>query len=836
MVDFNKLRTQKKRIKAIDPIEIFRRLPNPPGINDLYTSQGDVLTAWFNRRSEHDTVLKLHTGGGKTLVGLLIAQSTLNETGEPVLYLTPTVQLVKQTIEKANALGVAAVAYETGKPLNDDFVNGNAIMVATYKALFNGKSKFGLRGASKPQGVSAVILDDAHAAFSVVRESFTLDITSAKDRNLYESLAGLFRKAFKEADRLGTFDDVLSGSEYAVLEVPYWAWHEQLDAVRELLKSEGDKFGMEWPLLRDQLHLCHALISRKFFTITPILPLVNLFPTFFDAPRRIYMSATIADDSDIIRTFDADPESVKEALTSRSLAGVSERMIIIPDLMPFTFDLNKAISKLLKWTSEKNLGSVILVSSDTNAEQWSNAATVAKGSKEVERYISELQARTIFGPVVFSNRYDGMDLPGDSCRLLIMSGLPAGTSSYEIFRASALYGGTTITRMLAQRIEQGIGRGSRGSGDHCVVLLTGSDLSAWIAKKANFIFLTSATRAQLEMGAEISKEVKNLKDLAQTIQRSYDRDKSWVEYHAETLAELVIDDTPDELRFKQAAVERKAVNLWHDGYSDQAIAKIEKFLSDAKALDKQTRGWMEQLSAKIADKWGHHELAESIQHQAYANNRNLTRPKVLPPYRPLAVPGAQSKAIVEQLGHFRLRRGFLQSFEEVVAFLHHSSSANQFENALAEFAVMIGLASERHDVNGEGPDVLWLLPSKTGFVIEAKSRKKEKNALTKEEHGQLLIAAEWFSNNYPGYNCIRVSVHPKNKATKAAVAGASHALTYENLGALVSDARALLTTLCESQLSEADLLNECDRILLTSSTRFDRLADRYLCLFKEIEA
>ena len=66
MVDFNKLRTQKIKSKAIDPIEIFRRLPKPPGINNLYTSQAEVLQAWFGRRTERDTVLKLHTGGGKT--------------------------------------------------------------------------------------------------------------------------------------------------------------------------------------------------------------------------------------------------------------------------------------------------------------------------------------------------------------------------------------------------------------------------------------------------------------------------------------------------------------------------------------------------------------------------------------------------------------------------------------------------------------------------------------------------------------------------------------------------------------------------------------------------
>ncbi|PXX15179.1 replicative superfamily II helicase [Nitrosomonas ureae] len=834
VVDFDKLRTQKKKPKVIEPTEIFRRLPKPPGINDLYTSQAEVLNAWFLRRMERDIVVKLHTGGGKTLVGLLMAQSTLNETSEPVVYLTPTVQLVKQTLEKAKALGIHVVPYERGQALNDDFVNAKAIMVGTYKALFNGKSKFGLRGDPHPQRVGAVILDDAHAAFSVVRESFTLEVDADNDRDRYESLAGLFRNAFKQTDKLGTFDDVVSGSEYSVLEVPYWAWHEKLDTVRQQLRGDSEKYALVWPLLRDNLHLCHALINRRSFTITSMLPLVNLFPTFFEASRRIYMSATIADDSDIVRMFDADPALVKKALTSRSLAGVSERMVLIPDLMPFSFDVQEAVRKLLDWVAKQNFGAVVLVSSDPAAERWADVGEVAKGSTEVEALVNALQERKMFGPVVFANRYDGIDLPGDSCRLLVMSGLPSGTSSYELFRASSLYGGVTITRMLAQRIEQGIGRGARGSGDHCVVLLVGSDLAGWIAKEANFQFLTSATKAQLEIGSEISKEVGDLKDLAQTIKRSLDRDQAWIEYHAETLAELVDETKPDSVSFLMAAGERKAINLWGDGYLEQAIARLEKVIADD-AVDLQTRGWMEQLAARIADRWGHKERAEELQRQAYGHNRNLTRPMVLPPYRPLSVPGTQTNSIVREISGYRLRRGIIQAFEDIVANLDKNASANQFEKALADLALLIGFSAERHDTNGEGPDVLWLLPGKTGLVIEAKSRKKAKNALTKTEHGQLLVAAEWFAKNYKGYECVRVSVHPKNKATKAAVAGASHALTYEKLAALVDDARTLLTSLSESQLSGDSLVVECERILSQSSLQADRLVATYFVPFEESE-
>ena len=49
--------------------------------------------------------------------------------------------------------------------------------------------------------------------------------------------------------------------------------------------------------------------------------------------------------------------------------------------------------------------------------------------------------------------------------------------------------------MLAQRIEQGIGRGTRGGADYCVVVLIGSKLVGWIGRKKNPDFLTTSTRA-----------------------------------------------------------------------------------------------------------------------------------------------------------------------------------------------------------------------------------------------------------------------------------------------------------------------------------------------------
>ena len=70
MVDFKKLREAKAKPKPKHPRDIFNALPKPPGINDLYASQAEALDGWYNRRTEKDLVVKLHTGGGKTLVGV----------------------------------------------------------------------------------------------------------------------------------------------------------------------------------------------------------------------------------------------------------------------------------------------------------------------------------------------------------------------------------------------------------------------------------------------------------------------------------------------------------------------------------------------------------------------------------------------------------------------------------------------------------------------------------------------------------------------------------------------------------------------------------------------
>jgi len=438
MVDFTKLRAERKQAVPTDPVAIFQRIPKPPHINDLWDGQSKALAAWNERRKESDLVIKLNTGGGKTLVGLLIAQSLLNELREPVLYLCPTNLLVQQTIEKATEVGLAAIGYG-GPELDPGFLNAHVILVAPYQALFNGLSRFGvLRSGREPVKLGGVICDDAHTALGVVRGAFTISVTRKDHKGLYDEIVGRFRQDFDSVGRLGTFDDIVEREDYGVLEIPYPAWLAKANEVRELVaRDHAEAFKFQLPLLRDHFHLCHALVSAREIALTPFQPLIHLFPSFQECRHRVFMSATIADDSSMVRTFDANPKSVANPIVPASLAGVGERMILAPSLTELKKSPLEITKVLARFVAEKIAGVVILTQSEAQAKQWEEVASFAIGDG-VGKAVKDLISGSSRGPFVFASRYDGLDLAGDACRLLVLDGLPTATNVYELFRAEVL--------------------------------------------------------------------------------------------------------------------------------------------------------------------------------------------------------------------------------------------------------------------------------------------------------------------------------------------------------------------------------------------------------------
>src|SRR5690554_2852966 len=108
----NKLKASAKRKLPIEPIQLYQTCQYKEEYGYLRGIQEEVLNEWHNRREERDIICKMSTGSGKTLTGLLMLYSKLIEIQQPVIYVCPDNQLVKQTLDLAALYGIPVCQFE----------------------------------------------------------------------------------------------------------------------------------------------------------------------------------------------------------------------------------------------------------------------------------------------------------------------------------------------------------------------------------------------------------------------------------------------------------------------------------------------------------------------------------------------------------------------------------------------------------------------------------------------------------------------------------------------------------------------------------------------------
>lgn len=268
-MDFEKLLREAEAQQATEPRELYEQLPSKvPGYGYLRDVQAQILTSWHERRGDRDMVIKVNTGGGKTIDGLIILQSYLNDGVVPALYVAPDKYLVKQVIDEAANLGIAV----TTDPESSGYLAGEAIAVVNAAKLFNGHSIF---SESRDPGhripIGAVVVDDAHAALATVRSQFS--VTVPRGSSTYSALLTSFEKDLETQSPdilLDIKDDV--GSAFA--RVPFWSVRSKIDDLRKLLREyePDNKLDFSFDAIRDVLPLCRVVFTRSSVTITPPCP------------------------------------------------------------------------------------------------------------------------------------------------------------------------------------------------------------------------------------------------------------------------------------------------------------------------------------------------------------------------------------------------------------------------------------------------------------------------------------------------------------------------------------------------------------------------------------
>ena len=805
--DFSKLNVASQQTKPVDPIEIFQGAAITDGnINDLWLGQGDALREWHANRDEDDVAVVLNTGAGKTLVGLLIAQSLVNETRRQVVYACSSIQLVEQTATKAGGYGLqAATYYRQQFAQSDSYHRAEAPCVTTYQALFNGWSRF------RSDDIAAVIFDDAHTADQILRDQFSLSIARTEMTETFDQILALFQPYHNSVGLASSYAEVVNGEASREFLVPPFEIQRNLSELRRLLLQAGlgdhTSTMFAWEHIRDREDLCCLLISNGQVTFTPpVVPVFSL-PYFRDGVRRVYLSATLSAPDSFVRAFGRQPEIISPSTT----AGECERMILIPRAVEGVDDDLVSAKEVI--ADHKAL---ILVPSYYRGQNWADIA--APPSREsVSEAIDSFREAKPPAKLTLAARYDGLDLPGDTCRTMVLDELPQGAGPLERFQWERLNMQNSLRSLLASRIVQSFGRISRGMSDHGVVLLTGKGLVEWLLVPRNRALLPRFLQKQMEIGENLSKGASDAGNLKSIASACLSRDPGWVQAYTNNMRDLPSDSAStgqDKALDIALAEARFGRAFWDRDYEGAAVA-VNAVLEEAFEFSQFSGAWLSLWLGYSLEMSGDHQNASYFYRKACANQSNIPRPRSLTTSTGTSVP-KQVTRIAEQMriGHsdFLVVQPPKTLVQDLMPLNGNGSSA-QVEEAIRCLGQYLGLKSTRPDKEyGTGPDVLWMSDEGHAACIEVKTDKQSTSSYRKEEVGQLHNHIQWVKDNHEVSQIVPAFVGPLLPSTKEASPspdmkiielGQFHELSQRLIAALQDLAQSALPLSLEHDLREA---------------------------------
>lgn len=753
-LDLSKIRAAKRIPKPIDPLDIFRGLNvADQNINDLWLAQGDALRDWHENRQLSDVGVVLNTGAGKTLVGLLIAQSLVNETRGKVLYACSSIQLVEQTQEKAVGYGLNVTTYFQQHFSNNRFHEGEAACVTTYQALFNGKSRF------PNEEPIAVVFDDSHTAEHLLRDHFSLRINKKQFPDLHSQIVALFRQYHQRVGRATSYSELDTGSSGALFLVPPFEVGAKAEEFRRVLRrgSFGDHINtmFAWEHIRDREDICCVLISDEGVTITPaFLPTHDLY-YFQRNIRRIYLSATLAAPDAFARTFGRVPDRLIAPSTS---AGECERLILIPDRLDIELEDIDIAAQLV---DDKK--ALILVPGYARAARWDAIASPPDASAVTEA-VRKFRAHAGKPKLILAARYDGVDLPGDTCRLMIIDDLPTGTGPLERFLWEGLSLSNSLRTLIASRIVQSFGRISRGLSDHGVIVLTGKRLVQWLTIPKNLATLPAFLQKQIQLGQAVSKSSASIDDLFDARDACLDRRQDWTDAYGNFMPEAEAELEPENssLLAELALSEAKfGLRIWQRDY-DGAIKALRRTLETAYELSPSTGAWHSLWLGLAFSLSGDDESARTQYTRAHATQRNI------PPFPREWVSQSgddvpdQAQAVAELMTDTPDGSVKVPSRMQLeIAPLDGSGTVRETEEAVRALGQYIGVRASRPDNDhGTGPDVLWETEQGVAICMELKTEKGDNSQYKKTDIGQLSDHVQWVRENTTAENVLPMFVGP----------------------------------------------------------------------------
>ena len=758
MVDFKKKIALKSKPKITNPIELYNTLDRKSIAGPLRPVQGYALDEWYNnRKDERDLIVKLHTGEGKTLIGLLILQSALNLGEGPCIYVCPNIYLVKQVCVEAEKFGIPFCIIDGNNEIPNEFLSGEKILITYAHKIFNGKSIFGV--GNNFTKTNTIILDDSHACIDVIKDSFTITINRNKNGNedIYGRILTLFSDDLIEQGE-GSYLDIKSGEYETFMIVPYWAWNSKRTELLSILSefSNMNDIKFVWPLMKDKIIEYSCFISGSKIEIAPYNINVEQFGTFSKAKRRILMSATTQEDIFFVKGLNFSTDAVANPIVYPQLRWSGEKMILMPSLIDESCDRDLVATKFTSMNGKK-YGIVAIVPNTKRAIYYSKLGSkFPQNNEELFSVIDDLRRSNFGKTVVINNRYDGIDLPDESCRVLIMDSMPFLDNFSDRYEEKCCPNSEIINKKIAQKIEQGLGRAVRGEKDYCAILVIGSDIEKFMRGVLTRKYFSAQTQKQIEIGFEVAKMAKeefneedqSMKQIYLLIHQILKRDEGWKEYYTDEMNAIVQENVENKI-YNRYAEENELEKLFSQGEYALAVEKTQKFI-DKFINDDLEKGWYLEQMARYAYMYSE-EKSKKFQKAAFKKNPQLLKPKEGIAYSKISfLDESRINRFKRNISKYDSFDEFNLYINEVIDNLSFGIAAEKFECALKNLGEILGYVSQRPDKEiRKGPDNLWCVSNKKYVFFECKNEVDEnRKAIKKSEAGQFNNHCGWFKEEY----------------------------------------------------------------------------------------
>ena len=517
------------------------------------------------------------------------------------------------------------------------------------------------------------------------------------------------------------------------------------------------------------------------------------------------MSATLSDDSSLVREIGCSANAARTPILPPSDGGIGERMVLAPSLIDPGLDR--------KWVMNfcKNLSSyvrvAVLSSSEKLAREWEDFGATVELGNQVSQSVDNLRTGKI-DFVAFAQRYDGVDLPDDSCRILVLDGMPKGAGIAEDHDRSIPGRPGGEFRRWAYRIEQGMGRAVRSHADYAVIILAGPELCNFLAKRDVLELLGTGTRAQLELAeemAEIAKKPDNQPDAAirDMVWQCINRTLGWRNFYDTKVRQKTrkyqktqANPDLDQSQIQLAEAEHLAKKAALQRDPQRSIALLDDAINSIKPNDNQL-GWLLQRKANYVYEYNQGDGME-IQKQAYQkNDRMCLPPKGIAVRKPPSTRSRTASLILSWYNGFINPNGAIAELEELRPRLSFESTPETLEQALSDLSKLFGADGSRPENEyHRGPDNLWMWPELT-WVIEVKH---QRNILPKKDSGQMLAAMQWFKKFYPERRAIPIVVSKVvTPEPDAYFPEETRVLTLDRINILISNLRRFLSELVKQE-------------------------------------